>query len=118
MDSLFHRLGGRRALHTLIDLFYYKVLLDPELKKKFDGADMMSLKQHQLEFMSCISGGPDEYPMERLRAAHKDLHITDAQFNAICRHLEDAMTEMGIAQELVSEVLGIISTMHDDIVVR
>ena len=118
MGSLYERLGGRQALHTLIDLFYYKVLLDPELKKKFDGADMISLKQHQLELMTCIFGGPEEYPMERLRAAHKNLHITDAQFDAVCRHLEHAMKEMGIAQELISEVMVIISRMHDDIVVR
>lgn len=116
MESLYNRLGGRQALQTLIDLFYYKVLLDPELKKKFTGADMMTLKQHQVEFMASILGGAQKYPLSRLRKAHQKLHITDAQFDAICRHLESAMKEMGMEQEVVEEVLAILYPLHDDIV--
>lgn len=116
MASLYERLGGRQALHTLIDLFYYKVLLDPTLKKKFDGTDMISLKQHQLEFMACIFGGGKAYPIERLREAHADLHITHAQFHATCTHLRDAMEEMGVEEDIISEAMAIIHNMHDDIV--
>lgn len=118
MNSLYEQIGGRQALHTLIDLFYYKVLLDPELKKKFDGADMVSLKQHQLEFLTCVFGGPEAYPIEKLHGVHENLHITDSQFEATCNHLREAMEEMSLEQHLIDDVMRLIHGMHDHIVIR
>jgi hemoglobin len=117
MESLYERLGGRHALHTLIDLFYYKVLQDPALKHRFDGADMMSLKEHQLEFMTYIFGGSQkDYPLERLHESHANLHITDAEFDATCNHLRNAMQGLALPAPLQNEVMNVVAKTRDAIV--
>jgi hemoglobin len=117
MKSLYDRLGGRQALHTLIDLFYYKVLLDPILKPKFTEADMISLKEHQLEFMTFVFGGSSKhYPMERLYAAHSKLNITEEQFAAVARHLKASMDELQVPNALQAEVMDIVGETHDVVV--
>lgn len=115
-NSLYERIGSRQGLHRLIDLFYYKILLDPMLKKKFDGTDMMSLKEHQLEFMTCIFGGPSAYPKDKLYEAHEGLHITEEQFHATCLHLREAMEEMQLEEKVIAEVMDVIRPLRDHIV--
>lgn len=116
-QSLYERLGGRQTLHTLIDLFYYKVLLDPSLKKKFVDIDMISLKEHQLEFMTFVFGGGNKhYPVENLKTAHKGLNITEEQFQSVCRHLDSSMDELQVSPPLRTEVMEIVGDTHDMIV--
>lgn len=117
MKSLYERLGGRQALHALIDIFYYKVLLDPLLKKKFAETNMISLKEHQLEFMTFVFGGSTKhYPMDRLHEAHANLHITHEEFTAVTNHLKAAMGELQVPQSLQTEVMAIVNETHDMIV--
>lgn len=117
MESLFERLGGRQPLHSLIDLFYYKMLLDPKLKRKFGGANIITLKEHQLEFMTYVFGGPGHaYPTGHLRTAHANLHITNADFNHTCDHLRKAMEELAIDAPLIDEAMHIIDGTREDIV--
>lgn len=117
MNSLYERLGGRQSLHTLVDLFYYKALQDDALKHHFAGADIMALKEHQLEFMTFVFGGRKQaYPLHRLHESHAKLHISHTEFDAICAHLQAAMEDLAVTAELQDEVMGIVGKTRDAIV--
>ena len=59
--SLFTALGGADAVNAAVDLFYEKVLGDPELAPFFTDTDMAAQKVHQKAFLMKALGGKSNY---------------------------------------------------------
>ena len=108
--SLYERLGGEGALMAAVSLFYDKVCQDPSLARFFDGLDMDAQTKKQVAFMARALGGPGEYWGRSLREAHAHLieekGLAPPHFDAVARHLRDTLNELGVTEDLVSEVLG------------
>lgn len=122
MDSLYERMGGEAAVIAAVDLFYKKVVADEVTKPFFDGLDMEKQIKKQLAFMTVAFGGPDEYKGRDLRAAHAGLvrfqGLGDVHFDAVAKHLGDTLTELGVAEDLIAEVLGIVGSTRGEVLGR
>jgi hemoglobin len=68
--TLWDRLGGTQGADALIQDFYDRVLLDPELAPFFEHASMDRLRAMQREFFSAALGGPLEYSGLPMAHAH------------------------------------------------
>src|SRR5580693_2110708 len=73
MDSLYAQLGGKRAIVSVVQKFYERVLADPSLRALFAKADMASIKQRQVLFLTQAVGGPTDPKNRDLKPAHAHL---------------------------------------------
>ena len=111
-QSLYERIGGQGAIMAAVDRFYGKVLADELTRPFFDALDMQAQTKKQIAFMTWALGGPAEYRGRDLTQAHaalvRDKGLGDVHFDAIAKHLEATLLELGVARELIDEALGIV----------
>ena len=116
--SLFERVGGVAAVEAAVDLFYRKVLADPKINGFFDGVDMDEQRAKQKSFLTMVFGGPNQYSGKDLRAAHAPLvsrGLNGGHFDAVAGHLQATLNELGVAADVVQEIMGIAGGTRDDI---
>jgi hemoglobin len=105
-----------------VDLFYGKVLDDEVTRPFFEGLDMSRQISKQVAFMTWAFGGPSEFRGRDLRTAHaglvKDRGLADVHFDAVARHLEETLRELGIADELIREALAIVASTRTEVLGR
>ncbi|MHC3471435.1 group I truncated hemoglobin [Streptomyces sp. 7R007] len=114
--TLFEQLGGEEAVGAVVDLFYDRVLGDPELRPYFDGVDLDRLKQHQRRFIGQALGATRPYSGRSMRKAHEHLAITDDAFGRVVTHLAGALTEAGVDEETIGTIAGTLLPLKQDIV--
>lgn len=75
--SLIERMGGIEAasgiLVPAVEIFYAKLLADPELMPFFEGVDNQVIMRKQVEFLAYVFGGPAEYTGKGIAEAHEHL---------------------------------------------
>lgn len=113
--SLFDRIGGKPAVNAAVDLFYKKVLADPRINNHFENVDMPRQIGHQKAFLSYAFGGLEGYSGKSLREGHKHMNLTEADFQAVAENLHETLIELGLPSELISEVMTIAASTHDDV---
>ena len=120
--TLYEQIGGKPAVEAAVDLFYRKILADPSLKPFFDGVDMAKQRNHQKAFLTYAFGGLPNYPGRNMREAHKTMvqekGMTDSHFNAVAKHLEATLQELGVPADLVAEVMAIAASTRDEVLNR
>ena len=73
--TLYDQIGGAASITRLIDVFYSRVLADPELKPFFAGVQMAKLRRMQEELFSAALGGPQRYSGRTMVEAHRTRNI-------------------------------------------
>lgn len=110
--SLYEEIGGRAALRAAVDVFYQRLLADPELAWLFtDGAGV----RHRALVVTALGealGGPERYRGPILADAHRDLGITDAQFDRAAAHLSGTLDELGVPRPLADRVIVIVAKLR------
>jgi hemoglobin len=114
--TIFERIGGDAAVEAVVDIFYGKVLADPELSGWFGGVDMDRLKRHQRLFVGQALGAKRPYPGRAMGAAHADLAITDAAFDKVVQHLAAALAEAGVDAPTIDTIAGALLPLKGEIV--
>jgi hemoglobin len=105
-----------------VDLFYQKVLADDLTRPFFEALDMNAQTKKQVAFMTWAFGGPAEYRGRDLRTAHAQLvqkkALSDAHFDAVAKHLEETLTELGLEKALIQEALSIVAGTRNEVLGR
>ena len=102
MTSLYEHAGGDEALHRLEELFYGKVLADPELRSLFPERRPNHV-EHLTWFTAESFGGPDRFTaelgFEYLIEVHRHLRITDGQRERFVALYLEAVDEAELPQD-------------------
>lgn len=114
--TLFEQLGGEPAVAVVVEIFYGKVLADPELAGYFDGVDMERLKRHQRLFVGQALGATRPYPGRSMARAHEGLAVTGAAFDRVVGHLGASLAEAGVDEETIGVIAGKLAPLKGDIV--
>lgn len=117
MATIYDRLGAEATFDLVVENFYLKVLADPLLAPMFVGIDMKRQKRMQHKFLAHVFGGR-EYSGRNMRAAHAKLHLTDAHFDAVIKHLKDTITELGVDAATINEIVDTAETTRNDVLAR
>jgi hemoglobin len=112
---LYEKLGGDTAINAAVDIFYRQVLADDRISQFFESTDMEAQHAKQEAFMTMAFGGPNNYTGKDMREAHKHMNLTNEHFNAVAENLVATLNELDVAQELIDEVVTIVSGAKDDI---
>lgn len=114
--SIYDAIGGQDALVAVVDDFYDRVLADPDLAPYFAGTRLPALKGKQVEFFAGALGGPRVYQGQSMRQVHAGRGITQAAFDKVAYHLTSSLVAAGVPGDLVSQIIGAIAPLADDIV--
>jgi hemoglobin len=119
--TLFERLGGKPAVEAAVDIFYDKIMKDASISPFFSGVDMARQRGKQKIFMTMVFGGPVKYTGKDLRQAHAPLvkgGLGDKHFEAVAGHLQATLKELGVAPDLVNEVMVLVGSTRNDVLNR
>ncbi|MDP9036105.1 MAG: group 1 truncated hemoglobin [Myxococcota bacterium] len=119
--SLFDRLGGEGAVSAAVDIFYSKVMADPQLAPFFAGIPIDRLVKKQQAFMTMAFGGPNDYTGRDLRSAHAasvQRGLGDEHFDAVAGHLVASLRQLKVPENLINEVLTIVGGTRQDVLGR
>jgi len=117
-DSLFADLGGQAGIDKIVDASVDKYLADPRIAAIFDESNMERIRaEFKVQFCQ-VAGGPCAYKGHDMVAAHKGLHLTNANFNAVVEDLQLAMDKLGIPFATQNRFLARLAPMQHQVVTR
>jgi hemoglobin len=122
--SLYERLGGAFAIAAVVDRFSDAIYDDPVAGKMSKNPELRrwhteslarlpGLKFMRTLWVCAVAGGPMQYAATKpgstllgLEEAHRDLHITPEEFDAVAAVLSRTLDEFGVPQLEKDQVLG------------
>ena len=116
--TLFQRLGGSVSIDVAVDQFYDRLLDDAELAPFFEGVPMGRQRAHQKAFLAMALGGPASYEGRGLDEAHAALTIDDRHVDLVAGHLAGVLLALGVAPELVDEVIAAVDGLRATVLGR
>jgi hemoglobin len=135
--SLYKRLGGDEGISAIVDDFINRAMADPRVNWDRKGVihggiftlhhakpmqwnaspeNVKKLKLHMSQFFALATGGPSNYQGKEMHAAHADMHITNAQYDAAVGDLKASMDNLRIASQEQKELLAIVESARPEIV--
>ena len=117
-DTLFADMGGQAGIDRIVDASVDNYLTDDRIKAIFDESNIDRLRaEFKVQFCQ-VAGGPCDYKGHDMVAAHKGLHLTNANFNALVEDLQDAMDKQGIAFVVQNRFIARLAPMQHQVVSR
>jgi hemoglobin len=117
--SLYKRLGGREGIKGVVDEFVAVLVADPRVNARFKDMkppEVERLRTNAADQVCEAAGGPCSYLGKDMKAAHKGMKITEAEWSATVEDLVKAMDKKGVPKKEQQELLGLLGPMKADIV--
>ncbi|MDC0668724.1 group I truncated hemoglobin [Nannocystis radixulma] len=121
--TLYERLGGVYAIASVVDEFIDRIMADPRLNAnpRVDAAHHRvpppGFKYLVTEMVCWATGGPQRYTGRSMREAHAHLAITAAEWDAFVADFLATLDKFGVHGSERDELLAILGSTRDDIVV-
>ncbi|HEY9848733.1 MAG TPA: group 1 truncated hemoglobin [Leptolyngbyaceae cyanobacterium] len=115
--TLYEKVGGQEAVKEIVDDFYQRVLADDTVNYFFAHTDMEKQRRHQTAFISYALGGP-QYSGRSMEKAHAGLNLQPEHFDAIAKHLGEALADRHLPQEDINTVLNHVATLKDAVLYK
>ncbi|HEV2800590.1 MAG TPA: group 1 truncated hemoglobin [Pyrinomonadaceae bacterium] len=114
--SLYERLGGLDAIKAVVGEFASRVLADERINKKFAKTDATRLTHCLVEQVCAATGGPCVYTCDSMKKSHKNMKVTEGEFNALVEDLVGALDKFNVPATEKNELLSALAAMKGDIV--
>ena len=124
--SLYDRLGGVTAISAVVDQFITNVAADPNMVRTFtpllvevgkgNTARLTALRNNLIDQIGEASGGPQKYMGKDMVTAHKNMKITDTEFNSLVNDLVLALDKFQVPTTEKNELLGVLGGLKSQIV--
>lgn len=134
--TLYQRLGGAQGIRAIVDDFVDRALADPRVNWRREGvtyggilrirdrsaewrassANVARLKKHLAQFLALATGGPAEYQGRGMKEAHRNLRITNAEFDAAVGDMKATLDSLRIADEEQKALLAILESTRPQVV--
>ena len=117
-DTLFADMGGQAGIDKIVDASVDNYLADDRIKAIFDESNIDRLRaEFKVQFCQLAGGGCD-YKGHNMAAAHKGLHLTNTDFNAVVEDLQAAMDKAGLPFATQNRFLARLAPMQHQVVTR
>ncbi|MDQ0970214.1 hemoglobin [Neobacillus niacini] len=118
-ENLYEKVGGEEAIAKVVDYFYSELVLkDDTVNQFFEETDMEKQRRHQSKFISFALGGPNQYTGQSMAKAHEGMNLQPEHFNAIVKHLHDALAHFGVNERDIDTALTKVASLRDDILYK
>ena len=121
--SLYARIGGGRVIAEVVDVFYDRILADPEMRPFFTSiiidAEAIHLNKGRFErFLCAAMGGPVIFNGRGMKESHQNMHIQSHIFDKFIDYFTAALREREINSDLLEEMRKLLNSFRPDIVVQ
>lgn len=116
--TLYDRIGGEKAVESLVTAFYDRVLADEELQRFFEHTGTDKLKRMQREFFAAALDGPVTYSGRPLSHVHHGRGIKPRHLKRFLDHLLETLKALkgaDISDDDVYAVISRINTYADEV---
>jgi hemoglobin len=119
---LWERLGGEAGVKKVVDEWVALVADDAKANFTRDGKfkptdeDLSKFKASAVAWISSQTGGPIQYTGKSMKDAHKDMGITDGEFDAVLADLLTVLKKNGVARADVDTIRAAVEKTRKDIV--
>jgi hemoglobin len=79
---------------------------------------MDRFKTNLTDQLCVVAGGPCVYKGQSMHDAHKGLHLTNADFNALVEDLQTGMDKAGVSFATQNRLLARLAPMNRDVVTK
>jgi hemoglobin len=120
--TLWDKLGGEKGVTKLVNDFTSLVATNDKVdflrkgKYKSDDESVAKLKRHLVELISSGTGGPLKYMGRDLKEVHKDMAISDAEFDASVADLKKALEKNEVQPTDADALLKVVESTRKLIV--
>jgi hemoglobin len=120
--TLYERLGGVYPIATVVDDVVNHIITDPRINANPRVADAnrrvlpAGFKYLVTEMISEAAGGPQHYSGRTMRESHRDLNITQQEWQAFMDDVRQSLNKYNVPQREQQEVIALLERTHDDIV--
>jgi len=121
--SLYDRLGGVYSIATVVDDFIDRIMVDPRLNAnpRVDEAHHRvppaGFKYLVTEMVCWAAGGPQQYSGRSMEDTHRDLMISEAEWQAFMDDLRQTLDKFEVPQAEQAELEAIVDSTKEGIVV-
>ena len=117
-DALFADMGGQAGIDKTVDASVDNYLTDDRIKAIFStNPTLIACARNSSKFKFCqVAGGSCQYAGHDMTMAHKGLHLTNADFNAVVEDLQDAMDKVGLPFATQNRFLARLAPMQHQVV--
>jgi hemoglobin len=113
--TLFERIGGEKAIASLLEAFYERVLADPELAPFFEHTSIEKLRRMQREFFAAALDGPIHYTGRTMSEVHAGRGIQTRHLARFVDHLMETLRDQPIDDADAYDIVSCINTYADEI---
>jgi hemoglobin len=118
--SLFQRLGGSPGIKAIVDDIVARHMENPVIQARFrpylDTPEKIdAVKKHTCAFLEAGSGGTAQYTGRSMKAAHRGMNISEAEFMAALDDILAALEKRGVDEQSRNDVLAISYSLKADI---
>jgi hemoglobin len=120
---LYNRLGGVYSIATVVDDFIDRIMVDPRLNAnpRVDEAHHRvppaGFKYLVTEMLCWAAGGPQRYTGRDMETSHRDLAITESEWDAFMDDLQTTLDKFSVPAVEQAEVKALIESTHAAIVI-
>jgi hemoglobin len=114
--TLYERLGGAPTMDRVVSRLVDRAAADVRMQRSFDGVKLPALKKSIAQQFCNVAGGGCVYEGETMANAHRDLKITDSEFDALVALLREELDRAHVPPSAKNELLRLLAPMKRDIV--
>lgn len=117
--SLYKRLGGRDGIAMVVDDFVANMVADARVSARFKGLQppaVFKLKSNLSDQICDATGGPCSYLGRDMKATHKGMNISEAEWSATVENLIKALDKYKVGEKEKKELINALGPMKSDIV--
>jgi len=118
MNTLFHQLGGMQAVDAAVNIFYSHVMNDVRISHFFRWVDMETQSYKMKTFLAYALGASINLSGKSLKESHSHLvkaGLNDTHFDAVLENLTVTLQELGIAEDLITQVRKVAEGTREEI---
>jgi hemoglobin len=115
-ESLYERLGGTEGITRIASDLVDIHLANPAIATRWSNSDIDKVKNGAATFFIAGTGGPDVYEGKDMLATHKGMNISAHEFMAVLDDALEALAKNNIGQREQEEVLYVLYSMRNDVV--
>ena len=121
--GLYERLGGQETVVASVETFYTMLKADPMMERTFKGVFDDKTGQRADRFKTMMRGlmcymadGGCWYVGLTMHAAHSHMDITEAEYDAMMEHLDNALAAHNVGEKERDEMIELFNGLKSDIV--
>lgn len=94
-------MGGKAAVSAVVDRFYQIMLADDEVSHFFGSTDMEKQRCRMKQFITLVTGGPNEYQGADMKTAHCKFDIWKSHYDKTWQNLEISLKHFKVDNKLI-----------------